>query len=765
MAAKRRWSYKSKLLAFTIVLSVVPVLLLGGISSYLASVSLQEEVDSHQRTILRTVQMQVDAFVNRMDQMSLSLAANSTLLRAAEFGMSMDMFESSVQTIDLLQNTVGNSDVPIDVALILTRFNSVYSNRFGLIRQIDYPYNEIVKQMMPPTQLFSFKIPPNTYANQKDMLIVRTIPLNASNPKGILLLQLNADRLKELLEQTGSPLNRSLIVVDELGRQIVSEHTDALRPDTGLESAVLGLMTSPDRLPERISHDDQTYIVSSIRSALNGWTYIALTSTAEMSRKSNNIQLVSIALAVFIAVVWGLAAVIGSNRLFVPLQRLMAKAKMAPEEADRSDPDVVVELDRYLNDMSRANEHLLRRLNEQMPTLKEHALQSLIRGEWPTGETEREWGAFTATLVGKWYAVGIAEVDRPQELKNSYSEHDRSLILYALRKMVEEIGEEFGPVIAFSPKLGQIVFLTAAEEPGPALDKSMLEYGGRIRDNVKLYFRLTVSVAIAEPREGLGRVHESYEEALSYLAHRFTMGPDSLVSRHTAARQPHFPYRQWIRLERSVMSALARSEYGEAMEHVSSLVREASESQREPEAILGLFAHLLGEIDGLLQEAGCHLSEVTGGDAVKMLYALSTLEDIEAWLNGDVLAGVRRHLESLHIPKQKKAVQCALAFIHEQLETDLSLQQIADLLQLSRPTLSKWFKEETGENFGDYLIRLRMDKAKEWLAYTDMPIKDISDRLRYTSVQNFSRIFKQSTGDTPGSYRQTYSAARRDASG
>ena len=43
--------------------------------------------------------------------------------------------------------------------------------------------------------------------------------------------------------------------------------------------------------------------------------------------------------------------------------------------------------------------------------------------------------------------------------------------------------------------------------------------------------------------------------------------------------------------------------------------------------------------------------------------------------------------------------------------------------------------------------------AKKWLPETDMPIKDISSKLRYNNSQNFIRSFRKQEGITPGQYR------------
>ncbi|MDF2670486.1 MAG: helix-turn-helix protein, partial [Paenibacillus sp.] len=137
-------------------------------------------------------------------------------------------------------------------------------------------------------------------------------------------------------------------------------------------------------------------------------------------------------------------------------------------------------------------------------------------------------------------------------------------------------------------------------------------------------------------------------------------------------------------------------------------------------------------------------------------YSMESIHELEKWLGDTVFSAIRDHIQTIQLPRQKKAVQYMIAAVHEQVETDLSLQKLVDELQISQPTLSRWFKEETGQHFGDYLISCRMEKAKEWLIHSDMPIKEISERLRYTSAQNFSRIFKQTTGVPPGSYRSQY---------
>ena len=133
-----------------------------------------------------------------------------------------------------------------------------------------------------------------------------------------------------------------------------------------------------------------------------------------------------------------------------------------------------------------------------------------------------------------------------------------------------------------------------------------------------------------------------------------------------------------------------------------------------------------------------------------------SLNEVKEWLKQSVFPQAVQALQDANLPKRTKLVQHALFYIREHLETDLSLKQVADTIQVSPSQFSRMFKEETGLAFGDYVIEQRMEKAKEWLAHSNMPIKDIAERLRYTTVQNFTRIFKQVTDVPPGQYRKQF---------
>ena len=91
--------------------------------------------------------------------------------------------------------------------------------------------------------------------------------------------------------------------------------------------------------------------------------------------------------------------------------------------------------------------------------------------------------------------------------------------------------------------------------------------------------------------------------------------------------------------------------------------------------------------------------------------------------------------------------------IREALESDLTIQQVAQDLGVSYSNFRKLFKEHTGMSPAIYQQDLRLQRAKELLTTTDLTIKEIAYRLNFESPDYFSYKFKAQTGRRPTELR------------
>ena len=102
----------------------------------------------------------------------------------------------------------------------------------------------------------------------------------------------------------------------------------------------------------------------------------------------------------------------------------------------------------------------------------------------------------------------------------------------------------------------------------------------------------------------------------------------------------------------------------------------------------------------------------------------------------------------------RQVVSKAKEFIEANYASEISLKDVADAVYLNPSYFSQLFKETTGENFINYLTKVRIEKAMELLKQPDYKIYEVAHAVGYTDQTYFSRIFKQTVGVNPADYRR-----------
>jgi AraC family transcriptional regulator len=93
-------------------------------------------------------------------------------------------------------------------------------------------------------------------------------------------------------------------------------------------------------------------------------------------------------------------------------------------------------------------------------------------------------------------------------------------------------------------------------------------------------------------------------------------------------------------------------------------------------------------------------------------------------------------------------------FINENLDEDLSLAEIAAVADLSQYHFARAFRKTTGLTPQQYLMRQRIERAKELLAKDDLPLVEVSLRAGFKNQSHFTTLFRKFTKLTPKTWRE-----------
>lgn len=110
------------------------------------------------------------------------------------------------------------------------------------------------------------------------------------------------------------------------------------------------------------------------------------------------------------------------------------------------------------------------------------------------------------------------------------------------------------------------------------------------------------------------------------------------------------------------------------------------------------------------------------------------------------------HVSSADSNLADHTIEKIKAYLQDNLSA-ANLENAAKHVFLNPFYLSKYFKTKTGENFSDYVTKLRMQRAAELLKTTCCKTYEISEIVGYSSAKNFTRMFRSFFGMTPREYR------------
>ncbi|QYR24296.1 AraC family transcriptional regulator [Paenibacillus sp. sptzw28] len=160
---------------------------------------------------------------------------------------------------------------------------------------------------------------------------------------------------------------------------------------------------------------------------------------------------------------------------------------------------------------------------------------------------------------------------------------------------------------------------------------------------------------------------------------------------------------------------------------------------------------LLAEMD-LLYKRGTGSSLTASYDRFVLRF-LELLHLIRSWCSEPVRDyGHRSHKE--------QHVQSVVSFLEERYTDDITLDDIASALHLTKPYLSNLFKEVTGTTVFKYLYNRRINQAKMMFRLEpELSVSEVCRAVGFNHLAHFSRLFKATVGSSPELYRREMAAA------
>lgn len=297
------------------------------------------------------------------------------------------------------------------------------------------------------------------------------------------------------------------------------------------------------------------------------------------------------------------------------------------------------------------------------------------------------------------------------------------------------------------------------------MDKQMLRIlDTAYRDLVRKYadivterFYLSAGKIVDTP----GEIRSSYEGSCFFLAGRFVYGTTRFYIADILPQAERLQ-QESDQIPKDIMRRFEAMIEGVDKSGIESLInRLFDDYQKEKGDNPMFYIYMITELGEhmmlILKKLNIHPREVKGvGEALnEIVDNCDTVMMLRSGVKRFFLSVMDKYLSD----KKNNAaayINQAKQFINEHYGEKISLNIIAEQLHVNSAYLSTVFKEETGENYSEYLTKVRIEKSKELLTELDFNISQIADMVGYTSSRYFSKCFEEETGLKPSEYRRMY---------
>ncbi|WP_162463078.1 response regulator [Paenibacillus psychroresistens] len=344
----------------------------------------------------------------------------------------------------------------------------------------------------------------------------------------------------------------------------------------------------------------------------------------------------------------------------------------------------------------------------------------------------------------------LVEMDFFHPLDANWTGQEIELKRFAIRNIIEEICGRSGYVFEVSEERYGIVYIGTDDELD---DEFMMEWAGELAEAVRLYAKETVSIGLGQTVSQIQDAHQSFHSAEAALDGKFLMGNNAVLKSITPIMN-NIEQKQLLNLEEEVLAAIKSYH----REHVSKALLQLWDGFKTKQApankVKTTVLEILVQLMHLVKNTGANHAELFDhelGDYERVM-KIKTLEELFQFIERKCFAV----LDLLHKTKDfqpNKIIETMKKIVQEQYPTNLSLRVVAQQVFMNPVYLGQLFKANVDCSFNDYLLQVRMDKAKHLLTHSDKKVYEIAQEVGFGELDWFYKRFKLYTGFSASEYR------------
>ena len=421
--------------------------------------------------------------------------------------------------------------------------------------------------------------------------------------------------------------------------------------------------------------------------------------------------------------------------------------------------DLLTVLDRAIAtaDAEKRDRRLREILKEAMPYIQLGYVNDLISGNISSDDE----ALGRAQLIGLSSFPNLAmaiDIDHFSVWSSNLSETEKAIAKDEVFRLGKEALDGYSNCLLVpqtTDKLTLMICIDEDESDEAAREKA-IQIGDNIRQTVQRGNSLSVTIGVGRRYRSSLELKKSYNEALSALRYKLFLGRNRVISidevESVQGSIAPYPYERERQLCEAIRTGDVERATQTAFEVLQCIIDSAA---RQPEAVKARVLELLVLSSRAAIEGGADAHTMHGANMryAQELVNIDSSSELQNWLVQAIAEMIRAVVAARYV-RNRAVVDRAAKFVRANCTKDLTLEQVAEAVNLSPFYFSRVFKQEQGCTFIEFLIKARIEEAKKLLRTSKLSITEISFAVGYQDPNYFSQLFRHSEGITPSQYRR-----------
>jgi two-component system response regulator YesN len=742
--------FLTKLILLSFFLSMFPVATLGTFSYLRSSSAIQTKVNAANLHILLQNQQRVEQVFKTIEHSVTQFASSPLAIEMLEKNITFREFQLFYQ-IQRELNNLQTIDLPIHDIYLVNFLQKWLIHKDGLQVLSEEEADHYASMSVKPWSLDTQRM------NQNGVQFFKKTPNDFANRYASIFVKISQEQMDKLVSDNHS-LGEVMILNDQFEKVAGSQQSPA-----GNEVDIPALAAQIQSMKGQEGYFTTGMGKSKSRMAFrqsdyNGWYYVSVTSLASLNVDSRAIGWFTLLTCIGIFILTVAIGLYVSSRLYTPISNLYQTANnlgTAKKLHNRISDEFQFIIQRF-HSLVQSESDLNLQHSKQLPLLRDQFVQLLYEGRVRRNEAETKWNHYGFPEATGGLGLIAIEIDTLDETR--YREKDSDLLLFAISNMIGELIPVQRVLHVMRVQQKCMVLVRYSGNNGKTLLDDYYAYVEQIQDKVQSYLNLTVSIGLSLVFHHLTEADAAYTQCLHALNSRIMFESAAIV--YAGDLQPQdanlsgFPTKEMKALTEAIQLADEQAAKARLGNVLAKSILHTTNVRMFQMILAGLLSELVKEI----LQPDEQLSAIHSSDksVFHRLEQMKTVREAENWFWHEIVIPLISLVKHRRSRQERKISDRMVEIIHADYDKNISLESCAALLNYHPNYLKRVFRLDTGFNFSDYLSGHRLQKAKEWLVHTDLPLSEIAERLCYSNLQNFNRYFRNMEGMSPRQYKETH---------